>query len=81
MEPARIPGSQVDSGARYTHQKKIFPPVDVIDISFKTERPQANRIIEMVLSGGVTLFHDQTGKSYACLPVDSHRQVRPVDGR
>jgi hypothetical protein len=34
-EPVEDQGLDMVAGARYTHQKTIFPPVEVIDIKFE----------------------------------------------
>lgn len=34
-EPQEIQGLDMVAGARYAHQKRIFPPVEVIDIQFE----------------------------------------------
>jgi hypothetical protein len=34
-EPVLVQGLDMVAGARYTHQKKNFPPVDVIDVQFE----------------------------------------------
>jgi len=35
LEPVEAQGLSMVAGARYTHQKTNFPPVDVIDLQFE----------------------------------------------
>jgi hypothetical protein len=35
LEPVEVQGLEMVAGARYTHQKRNFPPIDVIDIQFE----------------------------------------------
>jgi hypothetical protein len=35
LEPVIVQGLSLVAGARYAHQKRNFPPIDVIDIQFE----------------------------------------------
>jgi hypothetical protein len=51
------------------------------DKTDKTERKSAaTRLVELVEGAGVELFHTTEHTAFACIPIDTHREVLPIRG-